>query len=66
MTWHYTVLDVYTEKLEETLNDLEDKASGRYEIVSIAGRGLTNSVVVLRFAISEEFNEKQLKAKLGF
>lgn len=58
--------------LENFLNDLERLCSGNYDIVSIFERQQVGQRavvgVVIRFHIDEEieFNEEEIKRKLGF
>jgi hypothetical protein len=71
--FHYMVLETFLDKLEVFLNDLEDMASGSYEIVSIFPTlpGTRTVVgVIVKLSLSDDddipFDEDDIKKKLGF
>lgn len=71
-SFHYMVIELLLSQLEAFLNNLENQCSGLYDIVSISTVQSvgTRSVMaaVIRFHITSEldFNEEEIKRKLGF
>lgn len=69
--WYYTTITVQRQKIDQVLNNLEQLASGMYEIVSIVPELHHNSVVmvVIRLRVVDEevvFDEQEIKRRLGF
>lgn len=67
--WHYMTVSIMQKRLEHVLNNLEDMASGMYEIVSILPEAIGVLMLVVRLRIIEEeaiFDEAEIKRRLGF
>lgn len=66
----YMVMTTLFSKLEQLLNDIENMASGQYEIVSIFDKqhvGERSTVgVVVKFHVELVFDEEEIKKRLGF
>ena len=65
----FMVVQVPSSKLEKLLNDLEEMASGAYDVISVTPRERSEERVVVRLTIIETepvFDEEEIKRKLGF
>ncbi len=72
ISYHYMTHTMLFDGLEPFLNDLENQCNGCYDIVSIFERQVVGQRavvgVVIRFLITSEleFNEEEIKRRLGF
>lgn len=65
MTHKFSVITVAWPNLEKMLNDLENLATGGYEVMSILPKDSASVAVVVKFAIKDpEFDEKEIIARL--
>lgn len=71
--YRYMVLNVLADGLEDLLNELEDLASGCYQVISIFPFNKSESrqivTVVVRVDLIDDeipFDEEEIKRKLGF
>ena len=64
----FHTLHTRLDKIEKVLTDLEDYANGNYEVISIFTTNETFGTVaiVFKLIIQDEFNEEEIKRKLGY
>lgn len=71
-SFHYMTHTLLFDGLESFLNDLEQQCSGMYDIVSIfvqkhvGDRAVMGIVIRFRITSELEFNEEEIKRRLGF
>jgi hypothetical protein len=69
---HWITLNVSPNRQERVLNDLEEMASGAYDVVGIQTvtiGGRAESIITVRMTVAEDepvFDEAEIKRKLGF
>lgn len=72
MSFRYLAFTLLFDRLENFLNELEHEHSGSYDIVSIferqkvGERAVMGIVIKLYINVGFEFNEEEIKRRLGF